>query len=163
MKKLHILTFDPLRWGHMTRSPLTFLKLWLLSTRWHNKILNWSCFHIFHMVNVFDPCDPIWPRVNFKTHNFCTEYLADQYARVTWPYYLICRRRSILKIVKKLHILTFDPLRWGHMTRSPLTFLKLWLLSTRWHNKILNWNCFHIFHMVNVFDPCDPIWPRVNF
>ena len=42
----------------MTRSPLIFLKLWLLTTRWHNSFLNRSCFHIFHVVNRFDPYDP---------------------------------------------------------------------------------------------------------
>ena len=34
-----------------------------------------------------------------------------------------------MKIVKKLHILTFDPL-WGHMTVG----------VTRWHNKIFGEN-----------------------
>ena len=72
---------------------------------------------------------PLWPQMTpdeFLDHNFCRGYLADQCAWVTWPYYLICRRRSILKISRKWRILTFDPLRWGHMTRSPLTFVKLY-------------------------------------
>ena len=60
----------------MTRSLFTFLKLWLLSTRWHHQILNWSCFHIFHVVNVFDPCDPKWPQVNliFRPISFVAIY-----------------------------------------------------------------------------------------
>ena len=28
----------------------------------------------------FDPCDPKWPQMNFHTHYFDTEYLADAYA-----------------------------------------------------------------------------------
>ena len=30
----------------------------------------------------------------FSTHNFCRGYLADEYAWVTWPYHVRCRRNS---------------------------------------------------------------------
>ena len=61
--------------------------------------------------------------MNFHTHYFDTEYLADAYAWITWPYYLICRRRSILKIVKKLH---FDlwPLKVGSYDKITIDFFK---------------------------------------
>ena len=46
--------------------------------------------------DIFDPCDPKWPQMNFHTHYFDTEYLADAYAWITWPYHVICRSYSIL-------------------------------------------------------------------
>ena len=33
--------------------------------------------------------------MNFKTHYFDKGYLADAYARITWPYHVICRSYSI--------------------------------------------------------------------
>ena len=74
----------------------------------------------------------------------------------------ICRESSIL-IFLRWHILTFEPLTLlGGVTWH--WFFILWLLSIRWHNQFLNWNCFHIFHVLNVFDPCDPYrWPLRSY
>ena len=53
----------------------------------------------------FDLCDPKWPQIDPSDHkwleiqiwayNLCRGYLADEYAWVTGPYHVICRRKSI--------------------------------------------------------------------
>ena len=52
-------------------------------------------YSIFWWKWPFDPCDPKWPQMNFYTHYFDTEYLADAYAWITWPYHVICRSYSV--------------------------------------------------------------------
>ena len=98
---------------------------------------------------------PLWPQIQIMAITFVKGVKLIRMHEPRDHIMSSVRGVAFWKFKQKILILTFDPLKWGHMTRSPLPFWKLWPLSTRWYYRILNWNCLHIFHMVNDFDPCD--------
>ena len=55
------------------------------------------------------------------------------------------------------------PLKVGSHDKVAIDFFKALIIVYKMTPSDFELELFHIFHMVNVFDPCDPKWPLVNF